>query len=84
LDEKLIPLPQSLDPDEPRIARRRRVRQGKGVAIVALLFIWWAYYSIPILLGFEKDGDTALREDETKDHDFDTVRDSPSHIKRFA
>jgi hypothetical protein len=53
--EKNAPLLGGIAPLEPTQARRRRVFLLKGLAIAAILFLWWgSYYSAPKIFEFSE------------------------------
>jgi len=80
--EKNAPLLGEIDPHEPTKARNRRIFFHKGVAMVALLFLfWWSYNSAPVLYQVlksetAKHAEHALTNDGYGLDDFDTVGSS--------
>jgi hypothetical protein len=79
-NEKNTPVWRETEPPNTTKTRRSRVLLAKGVAIVAVLFLWWSYHSVPGLIGCRKAGADWI--EGYRFDDFESVGYYPlSHIK---
>jgi hypothetical protein len=83
-NEKNTPVRREIEPPNTTKTRRKRVLLAKGLAIAAVLFLWWSYHSVPGLIGCRKT-ETVAGADWIEGYrfdDFESVGYYPlSHIK---
>jgi hypothetical protein len=69
-NEKNTPVWREIEPPDTTKHHRRRVLLAKGLAIAAVLFLWWSYHSVPGLIGCRKT-ETVADADGVEGYRFD-------------